>query len=64
VMPLITASGAGAVSRFNMGLVIASGIAIGTLFTLFVVPAMYMLLASKHVEQASPAPAAEPAAQV
>jgi multidrug efflux pump len=49
VVPLITASGAGAVSRFNMGLVIASGIAIGTLFTLFVVPAMYMLLAGKHV---------------
>jgi multidrug efflux pump len=63
VMPLITASGAGAVSRFNMGLVIASGIAIGTLFTLFVVPAMYMLLASKRVEQTTPAPAAEPAAQ-
>lgn len=45
VIPLITASGAGAVSRFNIGLVIATGIAIGTLFTLFVVPAMYLLLA-------------------
>ena len=45
VMPLITASGAGAVSRFNIGIVIAAGIAIGTLFTLFVVPAMYMFLA-------------------
>lgn len=45
VIPLILASGAGAVSRFNIGLVIASGISIGTLFTLFVVPAMYMLLA-------------------
>jgi len=63
VMPLITASGAGAVSRFNMGLVIASGIAIGTLFTLFVVPAMYMLLAGKHVAQADAKPAPEPAAQ-
>jgi multidrug efflux pump len=51
VVPLITASGAGAVSRFNMGLVIASGIAIGTLFTLFVVPAMYMLLAASHAER-------------
>ncbi len=47
VLPLITASGAGAVSRFNIGLVIASGISIGTLFTLFVVPAMYMFLAEK-----------------
>lgn len=45
VIPLIFASGAGAVSRFNIGLVIASGISIGTLFTLFVVPAMYLLLA-------------------
>jgi multidrug efflux pump len=46
VLPLITASGAGAVGRFNMGLVIATGIAIGTLFTLFVVPAMYLFLAT------------------
>jgi multidrug efflux pump len=45
VVPLIIASGAGAVSRFNIGLVIAAGISIGTLFTLFVVPAMYMFLA-------------------
>ncbi|APO53631.1 efflux RND transporter permease subunit [Bradyrhizobium diazoefficiens] len=48
VMPLITATGAGAASRFNMGLVIASGLSIGTLFTLFVVPAFYILLAADH----------------
>jgi len=48
VVPLITATGAGAVSRFNMGLVIASGLTIGTLFTLFVVPAVYMLIAEDH----------------
>jgi multidrug efflux pump len=48
VVPLIMATGAGAVSRFNMGLVIATGIAIGTLFTLFVVPAVYMLLGADH----------------
>ena len=48
VLPLVTASGAGAVGRFNMGLVITAGIAIGTLFTLFVVPAMYMFLAAEH----------------
>jgi len=48
VLPLVTATGAGAVGRFNMGLVISTGIAIGTLFTLFVVPAMYMLLAADH----------------
>jgi multidrug efflux pump len=51
VLPLITASGAGAVSRYNMGLVIATGLAIGTLFTLFVVPAMYMLLAAAHSKE-------------
>ena len=50
VIPLITASGAGAASRFNMGLVIASGLTIGTLFTLLVVPAVYMLLASDRVK--------------
>lgn len=45
VVPLITASGAGAVSRFNMGLVIATGLSIGTIFTLFVVPVAYALIA-------------------
>jgi multidrug efflux pump len=48
VIPLITATGAGAVSRFDMGLVIATGLAIGTLFTLFVVPAIYLLIATDH----------------
>lgn len=48
VLPLIFASGAGAAARFNMGLVIASGLAIGTLFTLFVVPAVYLVLGQNH----------------
>jgi multidrug efflux pump len=48
VVPLLIATGAGAVSRFNIGLVIASGLSIGTLFTLFVVPTMYLLLAADH----------------
>lgn len=52
VVPLITATGAGAVSRFNMGLVIATGLSIGTLFTLFVVPAMYMMLGADHSHEA------------
>jgi multidrug efflux pump len=51
VVPLVTASGAGAEGRFNMGLVIMSGIAIGTLFTLFVVPTMYMFLAAEHARR-------------
>jgi len=52
VLPLITASGAGAVSRYSIGLVIATGISIGTLFTMFVVPAMYLLLADDLSEKA------------
>jgi multidrug efflux pump len=51
VLPLVLASGAGAAGRFNMGLVIMTGISIGTLFTLFVVPAMYLLLATDHARQ-------------
>ncbi len=51
VIPLIMASGAGAVSRYNIGLVIATGLSIGTLFTLFVVPAIYMFLAEEHRPQ-------------
>jgi multidrug efflux pump len=47
VVPLIAASGAGAVSRYNMGLVIATGLSIGTLFTLFVVPVAYALIARR-----------------
>jgi multidrug efflux pump len=48
MVPLLTASGPGAVSRFDIGLVIAAGLGIGTLFTLFVVPAVYLLLARDH----------------
>jgi len=54
VMPLITASGAGAAARFNLGLVIASGLAIGTLFTLFVVPSIYLLIAQQHKSDETP----------
>lgn len=59
VTPLIIATGAGANSRYNMGLVIASGLSIGTLFTLFVVPAFYLLLS--HRDQTAQAPAVAPA---
>ena len=58
VAPLITASGAGAAARFSMGLVIASGMSIGTIFTLFVVPMFYSYIASKdlphHAEKPDP----------
>jgi multidrug efflux pump len=58
VLPLIFASGAGAVSRFDIGLVIATGLSFGTLFTLFVVPSMYMILAEDHAHK--PVPGIEP----
>jgi len=48
MVPLLIASGPGAVSRFHIGLVVASGLGIGTLFTLFVVPAVYLLIARDH----------------
>jgi multidrug efflux pump len=48
MVPLLTASGPGAVSRFHIGLTIATGLGIGTLFTLFVVPAVYVVLARAH----------------
>ena len=53
VIPLIIAVGAGAESRYNIGLVIATGILIGTVFTLFVVPSMYFLLAEDHTKRAA-----------
>jgi multidrug efflux pump len=58
VLPLVVASGAGAVGRNHMGLVIATGISIGTLFTLFVVPAMYLALAADHAKRRAAQPVA------
>ncbi|HVA55539.1 MAG TPA: efflux RND transporter permease subunit [Gammaproteobacteria bacterium] len=48
VVPLLIASGAGAASRYDIGLVIASGMSVGTMFTLFVVPTMYTFFARQH----------------
>jgi multidrug efflux pump len=48
VVPLVIASGAGAAGRQSMGIVIFTGLAIGTLFTLFVVPAMYLYIGADH----------------
>ena len=57
VLPLVFAEGAGAESRFSMGLVIATGMSIGTLFTLFVVPVFYTLFAEDYRAPASATPA-------
>lgn len=51
MIPLLMASGPGAASRFSMGVVIASGMTIGTLFTLFVLPAFYLYLARDHAHE-------------
>lgn len=48
LIPLLYATGAGAVSRFSIGVVIVAGLAIGTAFTLFVLPVIYSFIASKH----------------
>lgn len=46
VVPLLAATGPGAVSRFDMGLVIATGLTIGALFSLYVVPVIYTYVAT------------------
>ena len=49
-VPLAFASGAGAEARHQIGWVIVGGMSFGTLFTLFVVPVVYLLLAGRHDE--------------
>jgi multidrug efflux pump len=52
LFPLVTATGAGAASRFSIGIVVVAGMSIGTLFTLFVLPAVYTALAKDHAAAA------------
>jgi multidrug efflux pump len=52
LVPLLIASGAGAASRFSIGIVVVAGMSIGTLFTLFVLPAVYTVLAKDHLAAA------------
>ena len=49
-LPLVLSSGAGRVARFDMGMVIVLGTLVGTCFTLFVVPVLYLLFAAKRVQ--------------
>jgi multidrug efflux pump len=49
LFPLIIATGAGAASRFSIGIVVVAGMSVGTLFTLFVLPAVYTVLAKDHL---------------
>jgi len=46
--PLTLVSGAGAAARNSIGLVLVGGMAVGTFFTLFVIPSIYMLVARDH----------------
>ncbi|MGZ3450418.1 MAG: efflux RND transporter permease subunit [Polyangiales bacterium] len=59
--PLTLVTGAGAVARNSIGIVLVGGMSIGTLFTLFVVPSIYVLIAKDHSKErlhqaAGPAP--------
>jgi multidrug efflux pump subunit AcrB len=53
VLPLVLAFGAGANSRFAIGLMIAAGMSVGTLFTLFVLPTFYLVLGKDPVAVSS-----------
>jgi len=59
--PLVLVSGAGAAARNSIGIVLVSGMAISTLFTLFVVPSIYVLLAGTHAPKAKIPESAPPA---
>ncbi|MEY4511793.1 MAG: hypothetical protein RLZZ450_3915, partial [Pseudomonadota bacterium] len=58
--PLTLVTGAGAAARNSIGIVLVGGMTIGTLFTLFVVPAVYVLIAKDH-RSAAKSPASVPA---
>jgi multidrug efflux pump len=53
-LPLVLASGPGAAARNSIGMVLVTGMTVGTVFTLFVVPVFYSLIAAQH--QPSPSP--------
>ncbi|ADP69773.1 acriflavin resistance protein [Rhodomicrobium vannielii ATCC 17100] len=53
LVPLLFATGAGAASRFAIGIVVVMGMLIGTLFTLFVLPTFYVLLGSERMQRPS-----------
>ena len=60
--PLVLATGPGAGARNSIGIMLVSGMIIGTAFTLFVVPSIYMLVARARIAEPAAVPAREPAA--
>jgi multidrug efflux pump len=61
--PLTLVTGAGAAARNSIGLVLVGGMTIGTIFTLFIVPSLYMLIAKEHHEKSLGETAEEPGAE-
>ncbi len=51
-LPLVLVSGPGAAARNSIGIILVAGMIIGTMFTLFVVPVFYSLLAADHHQRA------------
>jgi multidrug efflux pump len=47
-LPLVLASGPGAAARNSIGMVLVTGMTVGTVFTLFIVPVFYSLIAAQH----------------
>jgi multidrug efflux pump len=64
VAPLVFAAGAGAAGRRAMGVVLFTGLSIGTLFTLFIVPAVYILLGADHAHDREEASSGKQLAEV
>jgi len=61
--PLTLVTGAGAAARNSIGLVLVGGMTIGTIFTLFIVPSLYMLIAKEHHEKSLAEAEEEPAVE-
>ncbi len=59
-LPLMLAAGPGAASRSSIGVILVSGMIIGTAFTLFVVPAIYILIATDRSKKTKPTETALP----
>ena len=60
--PLVLATGPGSAARNSIGLVLVTGMTVGTLFTLFVVPVFYLLMAAQHRAEPVAEEAVEPLA--
>jgi multidrug efflux pump len=56
-LPLVFVSGPGSQARNSIGIILVTGMTIGTLFTLFVVPVFYSLIAAQHVPEEAEEPA-------